>query len=223
MLFSFESILANASKGLTVTAVLLLVAILMMCLLLDEYLATLLHIASAAVRPREWHQLEGSRDFTSSRNRLAVLCTFPMALMVFKMGICTGDVMNSLPSHFQVAVIWGALMGYIALRWCVLSVIGWTIGSTDALRMMFFNSLSIIIMALPLMALALVFVLLSGGLSPVAVRWIAISACIIPGAVYLLKNRGFFIAEFSLFFWILYLCSLEVLPLAVVFKIVMNL
>ena len=116
-----------------------------------------------------------------------------------------------------------ALVALLLFRKLVYSLMGWLGGRTLAFRSVerMGYALGVLVM------LASAPAILLGWLVPETPRWLLLLLLALPAVVggFLYARRGFsliFQTEFSLFFWVLYLCALEFLPICVVVNQLIN-
>ena len=125
----------------------------------------------------------------------------------------------------MVGYVWtlAALVVLCIFRKLVYALMGWLGGRTSAFRSIerMGYALGVLVM------LASAPAILLGWLVPETPRWLLLLLLALPAAVgaFFYARRGFsliFPTEFSLFFWVLYLCALEFLPICVVVNRLFN-
>ncbi|MBR5019871.1 MAG: DUF4271 domain-containing protein [Bacteroidales bacterium] len=119
----------------------------------------------------------------------------------------------------EIGYVWTlvALAALWLFRKLVYGLMGWLGGRMAAFRAIERMGYAIGVLVM----LACAPAILLGWLAPETPRWLLLLLLALPVAVgaFLYARRGFsliFPTEFSLFFWVLYLCALEFLPICVV-------
>ena len=116
-----------------------------------------------------------------------------------------------------------ALFAFLLLRKIVISLMGWLGSRQAAFRAVERTGYTVAVLVM----LASVPALLVGWLVPEAPRWLLWVLLALPPAaglfIYYLRGRSLLLqTEFSSFFWVLYLCGLEILPICVVVNRLIN-
>ena len=120
---------------------------------------------------------------------------------------------GTVPTHSQLWLVMAALAGYYLIEYVAYQAVGYTFAHHDGRREWvrgFCSSISLLSLAIALPAMVAIFY-------PDASRYMAFLAIILfflSKALFILKGfRIFFDNFFSLLYFILYLCTLEIIPL----------
>ena len=155
---------------------------------------------------------------------LFIFSLFHFAMVsFFFVKTCRADIYHTYGWLIAPFFFFVFLLIYL-LRWAVLSFIGWVVQSPNELTFLTKNLRDFVILAamatLPL-SLSSLFSW-SSAINPL-ITW-CVSALILCYLLFLFRTLQYFIyVRFSIFFWILYLCSLEVAPLALLYSVFLTL
>lgn len=195
-----------------VLAVLLVDAVLLL-LVFDRLLAALRAGVACFKSLYSTQEMLGN-NYLCSSVRLAYFLLLPF----FSETLLLSDV--SMQNFFLTL---GLLLALALFRWLSCRAMGW-LGGGKAV----FSSIERVAEALSVLVMAASsVVLVTGWLWPESPRWILWSAllgfALVAFVIYVWRGTALIMQnQFSLFFWVLYLCALEFLPICVVVNILMH-
>ncbi len=132
-------------------------------------------------------------------------------------------LLNGLGRPGVFAVYFGVFLGFYLVKCFLLRLIGWTIDSQAFTHLLGRTGLDYCILGgLAFLPLYILFSFLPSGNDHLFHLYLIGIICI-GYFLYLLRTARIFIsAHFSLYFWILYLCTLEIVPIGVLFHFVVQ-
>jgi hypothetical protein len=151
---------------------------------------------------------------------LFTLSLFHFALMGALLFEDTDIVIRLDLGPFLVPLLFLLFMALFFLKVFLQLLVGWITGQTEALRFLAFSQREFFtlaaVLSLPL-SLASLFELKPLPLSLIIWLFLALALAFLFFQIH--SFRYFLYARFSLFFWFLYLCSLEIIPIALLYRL----
>jgi len=114
------------------------------------------------------------------------------------------------------------IAAYILLRYLITFVIAWISGNSQILELRkCFNGFCVLLMSISTLIIPVKVLVPSLG-PQLAVIFLS-AVCVAVNLLYFVRSYKIIISSgFSHFFWFLYLCGLEILPISVVFKVLLS-
>lgn len=218
-----SELLAKAQQGFTLTSAIVAVLAGVFLIEIQTFVSVTGTILGVYFKNSDWYGLERKSEFSHPRDLIAFLCTFAAAFLVLKLGFCQGDFSASKPDYISFFCIWGIIVGFFLYRLVIFSLISWVTGVKDLSSSLFSSALSYFILFTLSLFLMMVLRLLIPALTQRLSFLICLGilaflnlSCDIKAYIKLRSNG------FSSFFAFLYLCALEILPVAVFSKAVIT-
>ena len=192
---------------------------LMLCtvaaiIFLNRYIGLLPYLFGGVLRWKEIVNLESSVRLTRDRNNVAVIAFFIVALAVSRFEIYSPDFLSRLPASYRTLGVVGLLAAFLLLRKLMsvlLSVHARAAEQTRIANMAFYNFL-IVIASVTVLVFVSVLVF---NFSPIVVRGILLTVIAFVYMIFIIRKMQILTKVYGLVKSILYLCSLELLPAAV--------
>lgn len=155
-----------------------------------------------------------NKNLVNAVRYTAIFCIPVLALVIYRE--------NLSPMNFLFILL--ALVGFILVRSCLFALVGWMKHCTEMLKTVSMNIRMHLIVFTTLAALSLV---ISSLVPSVPVRAIGWYVAVIGAICFILcniRNAKIFLEEnYSLLFWFLYLCTLEILPVGLLISALIRL
>lgn len=147
----------------------------------------------------------------------SVLIVLALLTPIFAYSLIDSGI-TSLPFIYVLITV----VAYLLLHYIVIAIITWMTNRKEMKQVAkCFSSFMVLLMTLSALAMPVsaVFTALSGTVTTI---WTAI-VCAVFTTIYIYRTRQIIIGSgFSRFFWFLYLCGLEILPICVVVKVLVS-
>ncbi len=155
-----------------------------------------------------------NKNLINAVSYTAIFCIPVLALVIYQE--------NLSPMNFLFILL--ALAAFLVLRSCLFGLTGWMKNCTEMLRKVSMNIRMHLIVFTTLAALSLVISYLVPSVSVRVVGWYVAAVGAICFILCNARNAKIFLEEnYSLLFWFLYLCTLEILPLGLLISALIRL
>lgn len=197
--------------GYRVLAILAIVSVL---LVLNNFVKLAPHFFGGLFRWKEFALVDDNMGYARDRNIIAVVSFVPFCLIVYRWGLWDVRLPETFPSWMEDLAFPVCFAAYILLRHLLHKIIGLKAVSPDAWRtaancwMNFFIVLTCIFMLTSLAGHI-------SGINPSVIQRLCVYETGVTVALYLLQKFYFLNYGPGLFRVILYLCTHEILPLAI--------
>ena len=212
-------IVQKAGEGFSLVSVILLLICLVSIMLFDRYVAVLgLSLASVS-KHKEWSNLEARQEFTLSRNIIAGASIMVLSVLSVELNLFRGPFSQSSELYVQYLTAAGLMFGYFILRYLTLKLLEWIFNEKDLFKSLNNSSTTSLVLLTPLVGVIMIVSYLFPMLTQTVIDILLIcSISIICILYYRYAIKVFFSSGVSIFFGFLYLCTIELLPIAVLVK-----
>ena len=182
-------------------------------LVLKDYFRLLPLLGGCLVRSRGNMEIEHSVSQARNRGRCAVVGMGILALLADRYGLCRADFMSDIAPQWTAAALFGLLAAYLLLRGLLNVLIGKRRLDSESRAASFRALYNYFLAVLPLMLLSVGLLALFGA-SDSVVRAVILSEIIASLLLTFVRKWQIFRSAYSALQTFLYLCGLELLPLA---------
>lgn len=203
----------SAWAEITVNRILVIAATALALMALKDYLRLLSLLGGALIRSRGNIEIEHSVSRARSRNRCAIAGLFMVPLLISRYNLYPATILNSIPKEYSAATFAGILIAYLLLRGLLYHIFLPRKLDHESRKATHSALYNYFLCALPLL-LATVGVMHIFNVPDAAIRW----ALWVEGLCFIclsLMRKGQILrGKYSSLKSFLYLCALEMLPLA---------
>ncbi len=162
-------------------------------------------------------EMEGQSALETSRNIMAIFGVLLVAFIIANQNV-TYNFMGDIPVIAAFGIIVVSIVIYSLLKSWLLWILDYVNGSSAFRLINKFWRTYLALGILMLLAGEMVFALIPSLPVNVIIAWLII-CCAVPSILYLnMERRVIFQSRFSIFTYILYLCTLEILPIVLIVK-----
>lgn len=212
-------IVQKAGEGFSVVSAILLLISLVAVVLFDRYVVVLGISLSSVTKPKEWSNLESRQEFVLSRNIIAFASILVLSVLCVELNLFRGEFSQKSELYIQYLTAVIIIFGYFILRAATLRFLEWIYDAKDLFRSLSNSSTTSLVLLTPLVGSIMMISYLFPMLSQTVIDVLLIcSVSIICILYYRYTVKVFFSSGVSKFFCFLYLCTIELLPIAVLVK-----
>lgn len=212
-------IVQKAGEGFSVVSAILLLISLVAVVLFDRYVVVLGISLSSVTKPKEWSNLESRQEFVLSRNIIAFASILVLSVLCVELNLFRGEFSQKSELYIQYLTAVIIIFGYFILRAATLRFLEWIYDEKDLFKSLSNSSTTSLVLLTPLVGAIMMISYLFPMLSQTAIDVLLIcSVSIICILYYRYAVKVFFSSGVSKFFCFLYLCTIELLPIAVLVK-----
>jgi hypothetical protein len=162
-------------------------------------------------------EMEGQSALETSRNIMAIFGVLLVAFIIANQNV-TYNFMGDIPVIAAFGIIVVSVVIYSLIKSWILWILDYVNGSSAFRLINKFWRTYLALAILMLLAGDMVFALIPNLPVNVIIGWL-ILCCAVPSLLYLnMERRVMFQSRFSVFTYILYLCTLEILPIVLIVK-----
>lgn len=167
---------------------------------------------------RKQEETEDDMNSKSSRNT-AMLFLVLLSSFIFSHRIASGGTLCGIPSLFSFLLTAGGILVYLFLKKLVFKILDYT-NRSSSFKVINYLGYTYLIVALSMLLAGGIFRFLFTDIPEwIVIVWLSVS-CGIPALTYMMSGIGILHKNrFSPFFYILYLCVLEILPIILIVKV----
>ena len=196
-----------------VNTILVVVAIVFFLIILDSFLHCMPYVLRCCSRPRDNFRIEDSVPLVRSRNWTFFSTLLPFSLIASRYGLFDLDIITAQPAEWKSLLVYAFFLLFILLRFIIYKVATPLRGNLETYRVAHRSAMNFFIPYTILLLVTIAVLKLLGVDQSTAIQ-VFIWETAIVYFLYLVVKTQIFASSYGLLRTFLYLCGLELLPVA---------